>query len=398
MRALIPIGIALALGFALAPAADLVPLATGDSVSNYVAGRINMARDIAGSTAIANLENPNGYWASNAIDGILDWQVKLPWLPTDHPEDTPSDWLVVDFHQTMLSLDTLVLSGSFGDNTFHNRSSGLYTFLYSTDSSPLTQNSAWTEIGTYVWTNTSPMPRTAFSFPIIVNVTGIELLSQATNGNNLWRNAVQEYEAYAPIASPPVVITPPASTNLNEGDSATLTVATVGGQAFQWYKNGGNLTGANGTQYRIFNAKTAGSAMPPTNALPTLHINGQTITGPAKDSDSRSWLEAMRRWREQELARMQYNGREYDRPELAWTRTSFIQAQMMVEDRYFYDPDKGCYTVDRYLDDLETRYGGLDSVLIWPVYPNVGIDNRNQHDMLRAMPGDRKSTRLNSSD
>jgi formylglycine-generating enzyme required for sulfatase activity len=60
---------------------------------------------------------------------------------------------------------------------------------------------------------------------------------------------------------------------------------------------------------------------------------------------------------------------------------------MMVEDRYFYDPRAGRYTVDRYLDDLQKRYGGIDAVLIWPTYPNMGIDNRNQHDMIRSMPG-----------
>ncbi len=59
----------------------------------------------------------------------------------------------------------------------------------------------------------------------------------------------------------------------------------------------------------------------------------------------------------------------------------------MVEERTFYDPVAGKYTVDRYLDDLQRRYGGIDSVLIWPVYPNIGIDNRNQHDLLRDMPG-----------
>ena len=50
-------------------------------------------------------------------------------------------------------------------------------------------------------------------------------------------------------------------------------------------------------------------------------------------------------------------------------------------------PLPGKYTVDRYLDDLEKRYGGIDAVLIWPTYPNMGIDNRNQHDMIRSMPG-----------
>jgi len=64
-----------------------------------------------------------------------------------------------------------------------------------------------------------------------------------------------------------------------------------------------------------------------------------------------------------------------------------MQPQMMVQDRYFYDPVAGKYTVDRYLDDLEKRYGGIDAVLIWPTYPNMGIDNRNQHDMIRSMPG-----------
>ena len=53
----------------------------------------------------------------------------------------------------------------------------------------------------------------------------------------------------------------------------------------------------------------------------------------------------------------------------------------------FYDPVADKYTVDRYLDDLEKRYGGIDAVLIWPTYPNMGIDDRNQHDMILSMPG-----------
>jgi gamma-glutamyl hercynylcysteine S-oxide synthase len=104
-------------------------------------------------------------------------------------------------------------------------------------------------------------------------------------------------------------------------------------------------------------------------------------------AEHEEWLADVRRWRSERLIRTGYNGARYDVPETRWTQTSFIQPQMMVEDRYFYDPVAGKYTVDRYLDDLEKRYGGIDSVLIWPTYPNMGIDNRNQHDMIRAMPG-----------
>jgi formylglycine-generating enzyme required for sulfatase activity len=87
------------------------------------------------------------------------------------------------------------------------------------------------------------------------------------------------------------------------------------------------------------------------------------------------------------LIRVGYDGSRYDLPELKWTQSSFFQPQMMVQDRYFYDPVAHRYTVDRYLDDLESRYGGIDAVLIWPTYPNMGIDDRNQHDLIRSMPG-----------
>jgi formylglycine-generating enzyme required for sulfatase activity len=129
---------------------------------------------------------------------------------------------------------------------------------------------------------------------------------------------------------------------------------------------------------------------------------GEQIPGPPIASDSgehccwrsdqarvsaSAWLADIQHWRREQLIRMGYDGSEYARPELKWTQSSFIQPQMMIHDRYFYDPAEGKYTVDRYLDDLEKRYGGIDSVLIWHTYPNIGIDNRNQYDLLHDMPG-----------
>jgi len=118
-----------------------------------------------------------------------------------------------------------------------------------------------------------------------------------------------------------------------------------------------------------------------------VRTDGEVLLGPQSQDEAPAWLAALRRWREDRLGQMHYSGTEYDRPELKWTQRSFIQPQMMVEDRYLYDPVAGKYTVDRYVDDVEKRYGGIDSVLVWAVYCNIGIDWRNQHDMVRALPG-----------
>ena len=110
-------------------------------------------------------------------------------------------------------------------------------------------------------------------------------------------------------------------------------------------------------------------------------------SSPCTPEDHARWLADLTHWRNERRIRIGYDPSRYQMPELRWTQSSFIQPQMMVQDRFFYDPVAGKYTVDRYLDDLQKRYGGIDAVLIWPTYPNLGIDNRNQHDMIRCMPG-----------
>ncbi len=113
----------------------------------------------------------------------------------------------------------------------------------------------------------------------------------------------------------------------------------------------------------------------------------QQIPGPPSKADTADWLKDVRRWREEERVRAGLSEETYDNPATAWAASSFMQPQVMVEDRYLYDPAQRRYTVDRLLNDFEARYGGIDSILLWPVYPNIGIDDRNQFDMLRSMPG-----------
>jgi formylglycine-generating enzyme required for sulfatase activity len=100
-----------------------------------------------------------------------------------------------------------------------------------------------------------------------------------------------------------------------------------------------------------------------------------------------AWRHGLKIWRNEHLIRIGYDDSEYCREELAWSQSNYVHTQMMVEDRYFYNPVTGKYTIDRYLDDLEARFGGIDSVLLWYIYPNVGIDDRNQTDLAGDLPG-----------
>lgn len=109
--------------------------------------------------------------------------------------------------------------------------------------------------------------------------------------------------------------------------------------------------------------------------------------------ENAAWLADVEHWRRERRVRIGFDASEYDRPALRWTQSSFVQPQMMVHDRYFFDAKSNKYTVDRYLQDLKQRYGGIDSVLIWHTYPNIGIDSRSQFDLFRDLPGGTEGVR-----
>ena len=111
------------------------------------------------------------------------------------------------------------------------------------------------------------------------------------------------------------------------------------------------------------------------------------LAGPASPDDFESWLAGMKAWRSDRLIHLRYDGSQYDRPELEWTRHVFSQVQVLIWDRSLYDPEKAAYTVDRFLAQTQNRIGPIDAVLIWHVYPNIGVDDRNQFDLLRDLPG-----------
>jgi formylglycine-generating enzyme required for sulfatase activity len=117
------------------------------------------------------------------------------------------------------------------------------------------------------------------------------------------------------------------------------------------------------------------------------HAVGNAVQTECAPNAHERWLKDLDHWRSERRIRTAYDSSRYELPAFQWTQSSFIQPQMMVQDLYFYDRVQGKYTVDRYLDDLDRRYGGIDAVLVWATYPNMGIDDRNQLQMVESMPG-----------
>ncbi len=130
-----------------------------------------------------------------------------------------------------------------------------------------------------------------------------------------------------------------------------------------------------------------GQQIPPPDCM-NLHFAWENVLQPTCNPGTHDrWLRDVQHWRAERRIRVAFDPARYESPALAWTQSSFIQPQMMVQDRYFYDPSAARYTVDRYLDDLDQRYGGIDAVLVWATYPNMGIDDRNQLQMVESLPG-----------
>ncbi|MCM3659722.1 SUMF1/EgtB/PvdO family nonheme iron enzyme [Georgenia satyanarayanai] len=111
------------------------------------------------------------------------------------------------------------------------------------------------------------------------------------------------------------------------------------------------------------------------------------FVGPADPADRPAWREALHHWREAARARHGYRGAAYERPGAAWAARCHTVAQVWLWDELLYSFEEHRFTPERFLADARERFGGLDAVVLWHAYPVIGIDDRNQWDYYRDVPG-----------
>ena len=77
----------------------------------------------------------------------------------------------------------------------------------------------------------------------------------------------------------------------------------------------------------------------------------------------------------------------YERCDLQWIKKAYVIFLQFAWDQAFYNSEKGGYQVGEQLKHAEKLYGGFDVLGIWPTWPRLGVDERNQYDMYADMPG-----------
>jgi len=76
----------------------------------------------------------------------------------------------------------------------------------------------------------------------------------------------------------------------------------------------------------------------------------------------------------------------YQRKDLQWIRDQYIIVLQFAWDHQFYDPFTGKYNFFSFLEEGKKLFGKYDIFGIWPTWPRLGLDDRNQWDLYRDLP------------
>jgi iron(II)-dependent oxidoreductase len=75
----------------------------------------------------------------------------------------------------------------------------------------------------------------------------------------------------------------------------------------------------------------------------------------------------------------------FKRQDLAWIKKAYVMHLLMAWDKDFFVDGK--FTLPNFIRKGKRLFGGDDVVCIWPTWPTLGVDQRNQFDLYRDLPG-----------
>lgn len=86
-----------------------------------------------------------------------------------------------------------------------------------------------------------------------------------------------------------------------------------------------------------------------------------------------------------------FNDQLYHRQDQKWIKDAAMMHLVMCWDQDFYDRKTADYTIQNFIRRGKQLYGGDEVLGFWPTWPALGMDQRNQWDMYRTLPGGLKA-------
>jgi formylglycine-generating enzyme required for sulfatase activity len=77
----------------------------------------------------------------------------------------------------------------------------------------------------------------------------------------------------------------------------------------------------------------------------------------------------------------------FERKDLQWVRHAYVSTILMNWSNEYYNYQDGKFHLQDYIKKGKQLYGGDDFIAIWPTWPTLGLDQRNQFDLFRDLPG-----------
>ncbi|GAA1555036.1 hypothetical protein GCM10009804_09900 [Kribbella hippodromi] len=115
--------------------------------------------------------------------------------------------------------------------------------------------------------------------------------------------------------------------------------------------------------------------------------DAKILGAPEDPAELPRWRARLAEWRYGAFERTRYDGSHYDEPGREWTQTAYSVALVWLWDDLLYDVETGKFTPEKFVRHGVAEFGGHDAIVLWHAYPVIGIDDRNQFDFYRDVPG-----------
>ena len=119
-----------------------------------------------------------------------------------------------------------------------------------------------------------------------------------------------------------------------------------------------------------------------------LEHNAEFVRAPGPGANISQWRQELQAFIQKVRAGLPDGWQQlYNRADLTWSAGNFACYFAFLYDEEMYDRAKQRWNIAPFLKRMQIDFGGIDSVVLWHAYPRIGLDNRNQFDFYRDMPG-----------